>query len=56
VPLSLFVGTVLFVINQLDVVLHGHATAGTWVRVALTYLVPFLVSNYGMVAAHRTRG
>jgi hypothetical protein len=49
------VGTVLCAINQLDVLLAGQATALTWLKIALTYLVPFLVSNYGVVTAARSR-
>jgi hypothetical protein len=52
---AVVVGSVLFVINQLDVVLAGHATALTWVKVGLTYLVPFCVSNYGLLVASRRR-
>jgi len=48
-------GTVLFAINQLDVLLAGRATGLTWLKVALTYLVPFLVSNYGVLSATRSR-
>ena len=56
VAVALVIGTVLFVINQLDVVVGGHATATTWLKVGLTYLVPFCVANYGIVVAshHRT--
>jgi hypothetical protein len=54
VAVALVVGTVLFLINQLDVVLAGQATGLTWLKVAVTYLVPFCVSNYGvLVATHR---
>jgi hypothetical protein len=45
VGVALVVGTILFVINQLDVVLRGHATPGVVLKVALTYLVPFCVST-----------
>lgn len=49
------VGTILFSINQLDVVLRGDATAVVWVKVAVTYLVPFCVSNAGvLVGSQRT--
>ena len=49
-------GTVLFCINQLDVVLRGDATTGVWIKSAVTYLVPFCVSNAGiLVATHRVR-
>lgn len=49
------VGTVLFLINQADVVFSGQATVATWVKIGLSYLVPFLVSNYGIVVASRSR-
>lgn len=50
------VGTVLFCINQLDVVLAGDASTTVWFKSALTYLVPFAVSNIGiLIATHRRR-
>ena len=45
------VGSILFVINQLDVVMSGEATTGTWIKVITTYVVPFLVTNFGVVQA-----
>ena len=55
VLIALFVGTVLFCINQLDVVLRGDATTTLWVKAAITYLVPFCVSSAGvLVGSHRT--
>lgn len=54
---ALLVGTALFCINQLDVVLGGGATASTWMKSALTYVVPFCVANYGVLTAtHRRSG
>ena len=47
------VGTILFAINQLDVVITGRATPATWVKVAVTYLVPFTVANLGILTATR---
>lgn len=47
------VGTVLFAINQLDVVLAGHAGAVTWVKIGLTFLVPFCVANAGLLIGSR---
>jgi hypothetical protein len=47
------VGTILFCINQLDVVLRGDATPVTWVKVCVTYLVPFAVSNIGLLIGTR---
>ena len=53
---TVIVGTILFCINQLDVVLAGDATAATWSKGALTYVVPFAVSNVGiLIATHRRR-
>jgi hypothetical protein len=50
---AVIVGTILFPINQLDVVLAGRATWVTWLKAGLTYLVPFFVSNYGVLVASR---
>ena len=56
IAVALVVGTILFCINQLDVVVRGQATVVVWLKSALTYLVPFCVSNYGIaVATHRRR-
>ncbi len=51
--IALVVGTVLFCINQLDVVVRGNATTVTWIKGAITYLVPFVVSNLGVLVASR---
>ena len=51
--IALVVGTVLFCINQLDVVLRGDVTALVWVKSAITYVVPFCVSNAGVLVASR---
>jgi hypothetical protein len=51
--IALIVGTVLFGINQLDVVLRGDATAAVWMKVGVTYLVPFCVANAGLLAGTR---
>ena len=53
VKIALVVGTVLALINQSDVVLDGEATAGTWLKIGLTYCVPFVVSNLGLLAGKR---
>lgn len=55
VATALAVGTVLFAINQLNVVLAGDATAVVWVKTGITYLVPFAVSNIGVLIATRRR-
>ena len=50
---TLIVGTLLFAINQLDVVLAGHANATTWIKIGATYLVPFCVANIGLLIGCR---
>jgi hypothetical protein len=53
ITLALSVGTVFFAMNQLPLVLAGHATAALWVKAALTYLTPLFVSNIGILTATR---
>ncbi len=53
VGIGLGVGTVLFCVNQLGVVIRGDATALVWIKVAITYLVPFANSNVGILIASR---
>ncbi len=44
------VGLILTLINQGSVIADGHATTATWVRCGLNFLVPFLVSNAGLLS------
>ena len=53
VSIALIVGTVFFAMNQLGVILDGRATAVVWIKAALTYLTPLLVSNFGLLSATR---
>jgi hypothetical protein len=46
---------VLTAINQGTVIADGHATTATWIRCALNFVVPFLVSNAGVLSARRSR-
>ena len=50
---AVLIGTAFFTMNQLGAILDGRATALVWVKVALTYLTPLLVSNYGLLSATR---
>ncbi|MGH9130769.1 MAG: nitrate/nitrite transporter NrtS [Acidimicrobiales bacterium] len=50
---AVVVGTVLFAINQLNVVVAGQATTVVWLKTGLTYMVPFAVSNIGILIATR---
>src|SRR4051794_37915088 len=48
ISIALIVGTVFFTMNQLGIILDGRATAVVWVKAALTYVTPLLVSNFGI--------
>ena len=53
---ALVVGTILFGINQLNIVMAGHATEIVWLKIAVTYCVPFAVSNVGiLIATYRSQ-
>ena len=47
--IALVVGIVLTAINQLDVILGGDAVALTYVKCAMNFVVPFIVSNLGLL-------
>ena len=53
IRIALVVGTILTLINQLDVIVKGDATTITWVKGGLNYCVPFIVSNLGLLAGKR---
>jgi hypothetical protein len=53
IRIALVVGTILTLINQADVILGGNATTLTWIKAALNYCVPFIVSNLGLLAGKR---
>jgi hypothetical protein len=40
----------LTLINRGSVIAAGDATAATWIRCALNFVVPFLVSNAGLLS------
>lgn len=50
VRIALIVGVLLTAINQGAVITAGQATAATWVRSGLNFIVPFLVSNAGLLS------
>jgi hypothetical protein len=52
--IAFVVGVILTLINQLDVLVDGRATALTGVKIALNFLVPFVVSNLGVLAGVRS--
>jgi hypothetical protein len=49
--IALIVGSVFFAMNQLHLIVAGDATALVWVKTALTYLTPLVVSNVGLLTA-----
>jgi len=53
VPMALIVGTILTAVNLGAIILAGDATTGTWIRLGINYLVPFLVASYGWLSARR---
>ena len=52
--IALVVGIVLTAVNQLDVILGGDATTTTWVKCGLNFVVPFIVSNLGLLGGRRS--
>jgi hypothetical protein len=52
---SAVVGTILFLFNQLNVVLSGQVTPLVVLKIVLTYLVPFLVAMYSALDINRLR-
>ena len=56
VRIAFVVGLVLTAINQLDVILAGDSTAATWVKCGLNFVVPFVVSNLGLLSGRAARG
>ena len=53
--IALVVGTVLFLINHLDEVWGGRAGTAIYCKGLATCLVPFCVSNWGILVATRRR-
>lgn len=53
VRIALVVGVVLTVINQSGAFTSGHITVATWIRSGLNFVVPFLVSNAGLLSGRR---
>ena len=47
------VGLVLTGINEGDSLVHGDVSAVTGIKMALNFLVPFIVSNLGVLAGTR---
>jgi hypothetical protein len=50
------VGIVLTAIDQLDVIVRGDATAITWIKCGTNLVVPFIVSNLGLLSGRGRPG
>jgi hypothetical protein len=50
------VGTILVTINQGGVILGGELSTALFIKIPLTYLVPYCVSTYAAVGALRDQG
>lgn len=48
--IALVVGTWLTLLNQGDVILDGTVSWGLLIKVALNYLTPFVVANFGLLS------
>jgi hypothetical protein len=51
--IAVVVGLVLTGINEGDSLAHGQVSAATGVKMALNFVVPFVVSNLGVLAGTR---
>ena len=52
--IAAIVGTVLSLINEGGVIIHGNVTGATAWKIGLNFVVPFIVSNLGVLAGDRT--
>lgn len=53
-PVAAVVGTVISVVNQAEVIIGGHATGITWVRIVVNYVVPYVVASVAYLSACRS--
>ena len=49
--IALVVGTIFTALNQIGPFVHGTGTWVTGLKAAMNYLVPFIVSNFGVMTA-----
>jgi len=57
VTIALVIGTLFVTMNQLELIVSGHASVIVWLKVGLTYVTPLIVSNLGILSAtHRRSG
>lgn len=54
VPVAATVGTIISLVNQGDVVIGGQANWTTWLRIAINYVVPYIVASVAYLSACRS--
>lgn len=53
--MAMIVGPILTMINQGDVLLSGQYSPRVFLKIFLTFLVPYIVSSISSALAHRER-
>lgn len=53
--IALVVGTLLSVVNQWGPMMDDPGSWATWLRIFFNYLIPYIVSSIGYLAAFRER-
>jgi hypothetical protein len=53
IRIAAVVGLVLTGINEGDSLVHGHVSGAIGIKMALNFVVPFIVSNLGVLAGTR---
>jgi hypothetical protein len=51
--IALVVGVILTLINQSGSLFGGHPDTVTWIRCGLNFVVPFVVSNLGLLSGRQ---
>lgn len=50
IRIAIVVGLIITTINQLDIIVSGEADAVTWIKCGFNFLIPFVVSNVGLLS------
>ena len=56
ITIAVVIGSIFVAVNQLPLILSGHADGVVFAKALLTYLTPLCVSNYSILVATRNRG
>lgn len=54
VAIAVAVGLILTAVNSGGAIVSGDAGTGTWAKSVFNFVVPFVVSNLGLLAGKRT--